>query len=237
MIYINGCSFTYGDELLDKTKAWPYLLAKKMQTPMFNDSISGGTNHRILYRTIKNLQDPYNFYLIAWTSNTRYTFYKADNNFEVHFDPKLKNNQYSQEKFYQIWGQNLYRYWHNELYATKLWLQQILQLQAMFEKNKKKYLMINTFPNNLSIWLESKDKFINSVKHLINFDLMTDDQIFEEYEEIQYYTKCIDQKTFYKWNEFDIISLCEKFPVGSRGHLLEAGHQYLANLLFEYIDV
>lgn len=236
MIYTNGCSFTHGDELLDPCKAWPYLLAEQLQTTVVNDAVSGGTNYRTVYRTIKHLKDQFDLYIIAWTTNTRYTFYKSDNNFEINFNPQLKNGLYSKESYYNQWGKTLYQHWHNELYATKLWLQQIIQLQAILEKNKKKYFMLNTFPNNLHKWLSPEDQFINSVKSVINFDLMNDDQIFAEHCEIQYYVECINKETFYQWNQFHIATLTEHFLTGPNGHFLDAGHKHLSELLHQHIQ-
>ena len=87
-IYTNGCSFTYGDELIDsKQTAWPAILANKLNGTVVNDAISGGTNSRTMYHTIKNIQQDYDLYLIAWTTYSRFTFYKSDNNFETNFNP------------------------------------------------------------------------------------------------------------------------------------------------------
>lgn len=236
MIYTNGCSFTFGDELTSHDDAWPYLLAKKLNVGVFNDAVSGGTNYRTLYQTTKHIFNTFDLYIIAWTTNTRYTFYKSDNNFEINFNPHLKNDRYGDQYFYSNWGKVLYQHWHNELYSFKLWLQQIIHLQAILEKRKKNYLMINTMPNNLSNWLESKDRFIDSTKHLLNFDLMTDEQIFTEFQEINHYVSCIDTEKFYKWNKFSIIELTNSFPIGPGGHFLKQGHEHLANLLADYIQ-
>ena len=234
MILLNGCSFTYGDELSDPTAhAWPAILAAKLSADFNNDAVSGGTNSRTVYRTIKNTQDDYDLYPIAWTNYTRFTFYKSDNNFEVNFNPQLLQALYSTEKFYKDWGNTLYKHWYNELYAFKLWLQQIIQLQKVLID--KKYLMINTVDNNLSKWLANESKFIDSVKDLINFDLMNDQQIIDEYREIQYYISLIDFSKFYRWNEFYITELCDRFPCGPEGHILEQGHKHLANLIYQHL--
>lgn len=237
MIYVNGCSFTYGDELTDRSVAWPNLLGKKLRSAVSNQAFSGRSNYGILYQTIKNLKQNYNFYIIAWTTTTRYTFYAADNNFEINFNPKLINDLYKNQYFYKDWGKILYTHWHNELYALKLWLQQIVQLQTLFEKFNKKYLMINTMSNNLEHWLAPKDQFIESCKHLINFDLMNDEQIFAEYEEINYYVDCIDKQSYYKWNQFTIDSLTKLYPIGSGGHFLDSGHAHMANLIYDHLNV
>ena len=50
MIYIDGGSNTYGDELSDRTsQAWPFLLEKKLQVPVNNVAILGKSNQHIVY--------------------------------------------------------------------------------------------------------------------------------------------------------------------------------------------
>lgn len=233
-IYACGCSFTYGDELKNPNKsAWPARLAEKLSASIDNNAISGGTNIRTVYQTIKNTQENYDLYLISWTTYSRFTFYKSNNNFETNFNINLKHSLYGNEKFYCDWGNDLYKYWYNELFAFKLWLQQIIQLQQILKD--KKYLMLNTMENNLSKWLTPKESFISSVKDLINFDSMNDEQIIDEYKEIQYYISLIDFSRFYRWNDFYIAKLCDQFPVGPEGHILEDGHEYLANLIYKHV--
>ena len=235
-IYANGCSFTYGDELSEPSdSAWPAQLATRLQATVTNDAISGGTNARTVYRTVKHLQDKYDLYIVAWTTNTRFTFYHANNNHDVNFNPMLLNDLYGHESYYQEWGQILYRYWYNELYAFKLWLQQIIQLQSILEQQKKQYLMVNTMGNNLSRWIAPKDQFIESVKSLINFDSLNDEQIFDEYKEIQYYASLINKDMFYKWDTFVIQQLNLNFKRGPGGHFLEEGHAHLSELLYQHL--
>jgi hypothetical protein len=233
-IYACGCSFTYGDELYSPTtEAWPSIIASQLDAKLTNDAISGGTNARTIYRTIKNIQHNYDLYLIAWTTYSRFTFYKSDNNFEVNFNPSLTQELYSSKEFYRDWGTTLYKHWYNELFAFKLWLQQIIQLQSVLVD--KKYIMINTMENNLSNWLAPKNEFINSVKDLINFNAMNDKQIIDEYKEIQYYISVIDKSKFYNWSDFYITQLCSQFKCGPGGHMLNDGHIHLANLLHRQI--
>jgi len=233
-IYACGCSFTYGDELSHPTAhSWPAILATKLSADLTNAAIVGGTNYSTVYQTIKNTQDDYDLYLIAWTTYSRFTFYKSDNNFQTNFNLNLTHGLYSSEKFYKQWGEVLYKHWYNELYAFKLWLQQIIQLQAILKNTN--YLMINTFDNNLSSWLAPKESFVNSIKDLINFDSMNDEQIFDEYKEIQYYISLIDFSKFYKWSKFHIIELCNHFQCGPEGHMLEQGHNHLADLIYQHL--
>ena len=95
--------------------------------------------------------------------------------------------------------------------------------------------MVNTMGNNLSRWLAPKDQFIESVKSLINFDSLNDEQIFDEYKEIQYYASLINKDMFYKWDTFVIQQLNLNFKRGPGGHFLEEGHAHLSELLYQHL--
>jgi hypothetical protein len=230
-LYFNGCSYTWGDDLSDPdSQAWPVLIAKNLNCKFINDSVSGGTNDRIMYQTIKNIHDFDKFY-IAWTYTTRFTRYRADNNHMVNFNPQLANNMYGNSSEFKEYGLMHYTFWHNELYAFKLWLQNIILLQRFFESEKKSYVMINSDNNFIDKWSTSWQNFNSSVQYLLCFDLMNDDQLYTEYGEIQQLIKQIDSKHFLGWNTWWITDLTKQYPVGSTGHLLEQGHQAVA----EYI--
>lgn len=229
-IYANGCSLTEGPHL--ENNAWPQLVANKLDAELVNDAISGGTNSRIMYHTIRNL-DSFDLFLIGWTSTARYTFYNTNNNHEINFNPVLSHPQYEQEWYYRDWGKILYSHWHNELFAFKLWLQQIIQLQTIFKNAGKQYVMINAVENNLATWLSGP----NSFKSLVNLEVLNDNQLIDEWNEIQYYVKLIDIKSFVKWNEFYIASIKVNnlFPVDATGHLTKEGHSYVADLIYEHL--
>jgi hypothetical protein len=234
-IYACGCSLTYGTELTNPSESsWPALLAKKLNAELVNASQGGSSNQRILYQTIKHLQHNYDLYLIAWSEYSRYTFYKSNNNHAVgFFNIGSEHPTHGKDKSYRDMGKLLYKEWYNELFAFKLWLQQIIQLQKILENSN--YVMINSFQNELDNWLSSKEQFIEKTKHLINFDLMNDDQIFDEHKEIQYYISVIDKTKFYRWNDFHITQLCSEFKYGPGHHILEEGHEHLANLIYQHI--
>jgi len=91
-IYFNGCSFTYGDELSDPNKSsWPTLVANKLQADFLNDAVSGGTNQRTVYKTLCN-KNQYDYFVIAWTSYSRFTEYNPVDNFEINFTSALNMN-------------------------------------------------------------------------------------------------------------------------------------------------
>ena len=63
-IYVSGDSFTYGDELKDRTvSSWPNLLAKKLNAEMVDTSMSGSSNERILFHTTRHFAEDFIFIL------------------------------------------------------------------------------------------------------------------------------------------------------------------------------
>ena len=97
-LYFNGCSHTWGDDLEDPaTQSWPAIVSKNLNCNFFNDSVSGGTNDRIVYRTIKNA-DQFDKLYIGWTYTSRFTLYSADNNFEINYNPQLNHHHYYKDE-------------------------------------------------------------------------------------------------------------------------------------------
>jgi hypothetical protein len=229
-LYFNGCSHTYGDDLTDFNKAWPGLIAKQIGCNFVNDAVSGGTNDRIVYRTIKNAQNFDKVY-IAWTYTSRFTRYRSDNNHEVNFNPQLKNTMYGADPEFSEYGLWHYRVWHNELYSFKLWLQNIILLQRYLESINKPYVMVNSTDNYLNRWNVGWPVFNSSVKSLLCFDLMNDSQLEQEHAEIQTLLSQININHYIGWNDWWLTQACTTYPVGPTGHLLEDGHQYIADYI------
>ena len=151
-LYFNGCSHTYGTDLLNPdADSWPTIIANYYKCDFLNDSITGNANDHILYRTIKNIDEFDSFY-IAWTHTARFTRYRSDNNHAVSFTPMLAHGLYGNDLDFQKYGKLHYAVWYNELYSFKLWLQQIILLQNLFKTKNKQYVMINTSNNLIDKW-------------------------------------------------------------------------------------
>ena len=176
-LYFNGCSHTFGDDLKDQNQAWPALIAKNLHCDFLNDSVSGGTNDRIMYKTIKHATEFDQFY-IAWTYPFRFTRYRADNNHDVNFNPQLKHSLYSNQLEFRDYGKIHYAFWNNELYNFKLWLQQVVLLQRYLDSINKPYIMLNSDHNHINRWSTGWNLFNSSVQSLLCFDLMDDDTLY-----------------------------------------------------------
>lgn len=233
-LYFNGCSHTYGDDLSNPSvDAWPSLIAKYKQHEFLNDSIPGGTNDRIMYRTIK-YADQFDKFYIAWTYTSRFTRYRADNNYEVNFNTRLNHSLYGNTKEFQTYGSLHYKFWHNELYSFKLWLQNIILLQRFFESINKPYVMVNSDNNLIDRWSVGWNEFNNSVKSLLCFDQMNDEQLYNEHLETQNLLTQINFDHYIGWNSWWITKLSSDYACGPTGHLLEEGHQAVANYILNY---
>jgi len=233
-LYFNGCSHTWGDDLAEpSTTAWPAVVSRNLNAEFLNDSSSGGTNDRIIYRTIKNINQFDKFY-IAWTHTTRFTRYRSDNNHDVNFNPHLVHSLYGNNPDFVNYGKLHYQTWHNELYAVKLWLQNIIMLQRLFETERKSYVMINSSRNHLDRWSSGCNDFNNNVKSLVCFDQMNNDILLQEHHEIQQLISLIDTTHFVGWNTWCLTDELRHYPVGKTGHLLEQGHNATAEHILKH---
>lgn len=228
-----GCSFTYGDDLENKNDAWPALVAKSKKIDFVNGAVSGSSNERIVYQVVKNLDEHDRFY-IAWSDISRFTRYFNDNH-EINFNINLKNSRFSNEPCFVDYGKLHYRYWYNELYAFKAWLQQVVLLQTYLDANSKKWTMINAFDNNVRRWTGDWLDFKNNVKSLLCFDQMDDEQLFLEHSEIKKLEQKIDTTRFMGWREcVTLKTLTRNYPKGPTNHPLRQGHQAIAEYILSY---
>lgn len=233
-LYFNGCSHTWGDDLEDPAnQSWPAVISQRLKNDFVNDSQSGGTNDRIMYRTIKNI-DQFDKFYIAWTYTSRFTRYRSDNNHDVNFNVQLKHNLYGSDPNFKNYGKMHYQTWHNELYNFKIWLQNIILLQTLFKSKNKKYTMVNADNNSIDRWSVDWPAFNNSVKSLLCFDLMSDDELMSEHLEIQSLIGQIDLSNFIGWGQWWLTYMKKHYPVGPSNHLLSDGHNAIAEYILKH---
>lgn len=223
-----GCSHTYGDDLVDKSAAWPHMLASLMDTNAINAAVSGGTNELIIHEVLKQtVNQNYDLVAIAWTYANRRTFWTTDTMHPVNFNIHLAHDLYGNESYFQQFGKLLYAHWMNDLQSIKSWLQQILMLQSWLICMEQNYVMLNATDNGLANYLE------NDWSKFDFFHRMDDEQIASEKHEIQGYIDLIDKSNYYNLLDYAIIE--QKFKTGRTGHLLEEGHADTAKRIYEFI--
>lgn len=233
-LYFNGCSHTWGDDLEDPlSQSWPAIVSQRLGCDFLNDSVSGGSNDRIMYQTIKHA-DQFDKFYIAWTYTTRFTRYRSDNNFEINFNPQIKHSFYQTDSSFVEYARLHYKYWHNEMYSFKIWLQNIILLQRYFDSIKKPYVMINADNNLIDRWTRDWPDFNNSVNSLLCFDILDDQQLKNEHQEIQHLVNQICFDHYPDWNRWWITKLSDTHATGPTGHLLHDGHQVIADYILKH---
>lgn len=112
IIYTNGCSWTYGTELEDRSNAWPYLVGRKLNVPVHNYAEPGSTNDSIVRRTVRDCEqlvqqgmEP--TVIIAWTHLHRFELPIAASQGEHYYNfvsPKDKDTPAVGQEIWQNWS-------------------------------------------------------------------------------------------------------------------------------------
>lgn len=149
MIFTNGDSFTYGDEL-DKpyNEAWPYILAEKLNTKVANFGENNSDNQRILQTTVDFFGTPdismYKCAIIQWSTYIRFDTIPQD----IVLNDNANTKEYLLDKYFV----------------------QVRIMQDFFDLRNIPYLMFNAFDNEKVIPTSiSKFKDIIDTKYFIGW--------------------------------------------------------------------
>jgi hypothetical protein len=203
MIYAIGDSYTYGEELLDRSLAWPTRVGQMLGQPVTNLGKPGTGNHRVVKRSIDCvLNGNAKLLLIGWTNPQRREF----------------NDQYGT---YCIWAKNnwttgshthrgeLAKYviaYDNEEYYYVNWLREIIMVQALCRANNVPVIMANSFNGGYHNRYGARHQ-----------------------ELIQH----IDTSRFIGWPTETMRAWTQELPRGPGEHPLEAGHKLIAEKYYE----
>ena len=209
-----GDSFTYGEELTDLQRAWPYVLGKKLNYDVVNLGRPACSNDRIFRLMFEYLIDFNNskpdLVVIGWTSPGRMEFADDIGHYDVW--PGYGGNLFTRDGC--SWRQELVNYintYHNSEYLHKKFLQQVIMMQSFLTSKNIRYVMLNTLQNEYY------------KQHPIKNPDRSD------------YFKEIDKTQFIGFNESGMIEWVEGCKKGPNGHFLEKGHEIVANQIYEHI--
>ena len=205
-----GDSFTYGEELADKTSAWPQILANKLNYSLTNLGQPSASNDKILRKTIDHLvRDPdIDLVVIGWSNIGRSEHADEFGYYDVW--PGYQGNLFKQDG--STWRNELVDYvsrYHNSEAIHLKFVQQVLLLQAYLKSHNINYVMLNIVQNEYY-----------KKKH---FD-----------GQPQYYAQ-VDQERFLGFNESGMMEWTHGCPIGPKNHFLEEGHKRVADKLYEHI--
>ena len=199
-----GDSFTYGDELSDINQAWPYLLSKKIKYEItnFGKPSAGNTS---MVRTVVDEIKNYDLFIIAWSHFARIEF--ADEHGVYDTWPGASNLAVTDDIAYRKELTTYLTRHHNDTYLYNQYLINIILLQQFLKCNNKKYIMLDSFGNNI--------KRINTA----------------EWNSLSQ----INTTNYIGWPSSTMMEWTYQLPKGPKGHFLEEGHAIVADKIYEHI--
>lgn len=173
-IYVCGCSWSAGHDLDDmENDSWPGQLSKLTNLEVINDSMCGGSNHRILRKTMNFLsknKDDWDKILVipAWSCPSRTEFYLdgSEKKYAEQYPKHIKSRLHQQNTDNWVWV-NQYRAedmivngnnfinnsmahsWYVQLESPELsyynYIMDVLNLQNFCKSNGIKYFQFRAF--------------------------------------------------------------------------------------------
>lgn len=239
ILYTNGCSFVYGQELQNPTiSAWPSILSKKLNVEVKNDALCGSSNERIFRTTNDFICNNYKkyknelFVVIGWSLSDRYElFHQRLLKYIQIMNYNEKIGTTERDSVSELENQIIHNF-HNlfksdDYINEQTSLRYIIAIYALCNLFQIPLIMFN------SIWpfISSKqllnifDKIQNLKKHKFhNFHFYENANLIQIFQHNNWINE-----TFM---DFTVIN---KFSIGENSHPLEEAHEAWANYLYNYI--
>ena len=204
-----GDSFTYGEELADRTNAWPQVLANKINYELVNLGQPSASNDKILRKTLDYLTfNTVELVVIGWSNIGRSEHADEFGYYDVW--PGYQGNLFRQDG--SNWRSDLVDYvsrYHSAEAIHRKYIQQVILLQSYFKQRGIRYVMLNIVQNEYY----KKKSFEGHLRY------------FEE----------VDEENFLGFNQSGMMEWTYGCPQGPGGHFLEQGHQLVADRIYEHI--
>ncbi len=200
-----GDSFTYGEELHDRTQSWPNLIANKIVYELSNLAKPGSGNTRMVRHVVEHVHN-YNMVIIAWSHFARFEMADEDGFYDI-----WPGSNYYPGKLHP-WRWEVIKYftaYHNDDYLYRQYLLNIILLQNFLKANNKRYLMVDSFGNHQANARTSKT----------NKDLLNQ----------------IDNTYYVGWPNESMMEWAYQTPIGPYGHFLDEGHIKVGEKIYEHI--
>lgn len=138
MILAVGDSFTYGDELANRSvSAWPYLIAQLLNQDIVNLAKPGSSNDTILRLAVEaTAEQQYDLVLIGWTSPGRIEVWNELTGSLVTVMPDSQTGL--------PWVTDYYRYSYDPDSSYQQWFRQVVLLQQWFTSRGQPYVFAAT---------------------------------------------------------------------------------------------
>jgi len=200
-----GDSFTYGEELEDRSNAWPCVLGKLIDYEVTNLGMPSRSNTYMARKVVEHAKS-YDLIVIAWSHFARIEFADSAGIYDIW--PGISDNMFREPDVTH--RKQLIQYvnrHYSDNYLYRRSLTDIILTQAYLTQINKRYIMLDAFGNN---------RYRN-----LNTDIV--DQVNSTYY-IGWPTETMMEWTWPK-----------KVAEGPCGHFLDEGHKIVANKIYEYI--
>ena len=202
-----GDSFTYGEELQDRSKCFANLVAEYFGYSCVNHGIPGGSNWRsVRYLMNEDLSDC-GLVLVGWSYYQR--FEVADEVGIFCNWPGGKRTKFVKEANWRETITEYYTLHHNDDFLYNYYLMQIVFVQNYCENNHIPFIMMDAFGNN-----------IDPRRHDKKFQVLLDQ---------------VDSKTFLGWPESSMMEWAKDTLHGPGNHFLDEGHAIVAQKIIQQV--
>lgn len=208
-----GDSFTYGEELTDRSVAWPFLLGQKTGYEVTNLGQPASGNSRMV-RTVVEEIDQHDVFIIAWSHWGRIEFADDHGIYDIWPGCNKAAFQHIPHRAQLI---DYISHYHNDRYLISQFLLNIIILQNYLSQKNKRYLMLTTF-GNINLLSQTDGRLRRLVKNGELSDLLNQ----------------IDTRYYVGWPE-TMMEWTARCAQGPCGHFLEEGHQIVSEKINEYI--
>jgi len=234
--YFVGDSGTYCDDIPDdqkSTHSWPALVSQHHQAQFVNDAFPGASNDLIVSRVLRNLKK-HDRYYIQWSIENRFTLYNSENWYTVNFNELLTNTAHQDKDYFKKFGKYYYVHWSSPVFEFKKWLEQVILLQNTLEKNNCQYIMITAHERLWKHLTVDKELFVEAFARLHDIDKFSDEQILDQYDDIQLLLGQINLEKFINPKDFYMEKPSFMFPTGPTQHPLHEGMRYIADAILKF---
>ena len=208
-----GDSFTYGYELDNLDNAWPYVLARQLQSNVVNKGANSSGNIKMVRSLIEETISDYDLVIIAWSGFDRIELADEYGIWETWPGARSENHNNYRIQNHTEFRKILIDYvncYHNDNYLYRQqYLSQVILAQNYLKYHKKNYIMLDTIINH-----KFPGRLSDANKDLINQ---------------------IDTDFFLGWPSESMEEWTKDVPLGPGKHFLEQGHKIVASKVYDFL--
>ncbi|MDC1446542.1 hypothetical protein N8344_01060 [bacterium] len=209
MLYANGCSFTYGTGLADKSKAWPFELAERLgldRTETVTEAQRGVSNQYIVRNTITTVSDllaegKKPFCAVGLTAPSRREHFIEATNTLIHNVPahEYHGNIMLDEQTNRdidLFNTLYMKHFWSPVYDFHQYLIHMLTLQNFFKNAGLEYVIFNSL--NLTPNLLEATKFTELCEQADMNNVLSQLDMTRVYEQQTFFTYMHDNELYFK---------------------------------------